>query len=963
MISPIFEKSLRSKATTMAFAFVFLFFGGVLPAHAAIIEQAPVIDGFFENNPTIGGGAIMPLAKFRLSQASGTDTLTKVGVTLVASSTMANGSISRLSLWKESGTKPGFQLDSDTFIAGAASTTVTTGLLVVLQPTTGETISSSGTEFFIIASTTAVTGLTNGHGFNVQMDANYASTSASTGVGANQFLSNRKVSLNRNATLKISEVKIGTALSGADEFIELYNSGEADINLSDLPLNIHSFYANGSSTPGISLTYYKRIIPSHGYFLITNKFGYSGIAQADAVLATSTFSILLENGGLSIATSTLAASATSTAIDYVGWGTQPITSCENVEASTTPCVLSLLENGASIERLAQGYPNATSTVAGMQAGGADSTKGNGFDKNFNKTDFVAQTIANPQNSLSPIEFPFGGGQTDTSSFQVQGSYPTHGQTGVPIDTKFIGFNLTKSANADTIASTAATTTVTLFQVANNGPTGSNLCSSVLYTPESSTQQAKCNITSTLAASTSYVFTVTSAVRDLSGNSLDQDTHSPGNQYYAATSTTGSATTTATNVTPPSVSGTSPLNGSTNIPSNLVSMAVEFSTDMMPSTITGSTGSTTITLASSAGTAVAFQSFSFSTSTGKNVLSMVPGTLAANTTYILTITGGVQSTNGINLASPYSSRFTTGASGGDTTAPTIVGVLPTNATTIAANTNDFVIIFDDAMDASTATSGAITLAITSGPNLPGTVRYDPVAKEAHFVPSNILPVSTGLTLTLKGASLKNASGVYLGTNVTKTWTVEASNTDTTGPTVLYVNVDEFSVAVTFGEAVNSVDATNLSNYSLVVGGVTQTPSALAGHTITYDASTRTAKLSGLRLTSGASVTASVSNIKDISGNIQTATANSLATVNSSTGSGGTGGFVGPGSFTGSTFGTAVDFSSAGIGFMPPVNIRPTSTFINASSTYAFELPLAKRINASGTIVITLPSTSDFGLCCV
>src|SRR3989344_1849313 len=194
------------------FAFVFLGFAFLaLPANAAITEQAPPIDGFFENNPTIGGGAVMSLVQFRLMQSSGVDKLTKVGVTLVASSTMATSSVSRLSLWKESGTKPGFQLDSDTFLAGAASTTVTTGLLTVLQidALARPVVSVAGDEFFIVASTTATTGLTNGHGFNVQMDANYASTSALTGVGT-AFLSDRKVSLNQNATLKISEVRIGT---------------------------------------------------------------------------------------------------------------------------------------------------------------------------------------------------------------------------------------------------------------------------------------------------------------------------------------------------------------------------------------------------------------------------------------------------------------------------------------------------------------------------------------------------------------------------------------------------------------------------------------------------------------------------------------------------------------------------------------------------------------------------------
>jgi len=949
------------------FIFALFIFAGAIPAHAAIVEQAPIFDGFFDNNPTIGGGAVLPLTRFRLSQATGSETLTKVGVTLVASSTMANGSVSRLSLWKESGTKPGFQIDSDTFVTGAASTTVTTGLLVVLEPDS-ETPTVTGTEYYIIASTTAASGLTNGHGFNVQMDTNYASTSALTGVGT-AFLSDRKVSLNQGATLKISEIKIGTALSGADEFIELYNSGEADINLADLPLSVHSFYASGSSTPGISLTYYKKIIPSHGYFLIANQFGYSGSAQPDAVMATSTSSILLANGGLSIATSTLANQATSTAIDLVGWGTQPIANCENNadEGSVTPCVATLLENSSSIERNSTGYPfSATSTADTLAPGGVDSTKGNGFDKNFNKTDFVLQTVPNPQNSLSPIEFPFGGGGEDISTLQVEGSYPSNGQTSVSPDIQFFGFNLSKPVNAETIWSVTATTTVTLFQVdaSTNGPTGSNLCTSVLYNPSPSSfePQVKCILTpitagspNTLLSSNSYVFTVTNAVRDLSGNSLDQDAFTGGNQNYVATSTTGGAGQTTTNITPPAVVGVSPFNGSQNAPTNLAKIQIEFNQASMDTTTFTSAN---ITLSGGE----TLSNFSFATSTGKNVLTVdTDGSLTANTKYTLTIGTGVKTSQGIGFTASPTYSFTTG-SGSDTTAPVVIGVLPTNATTIAANTSDFVIIFDDAIDTSTATSGAVTLGITGGSNLPGAVRYDPVSKEAHFIPNNILPVGVSLTLTLKGASLKNTSGVYLGTNITKTWTVEASNTDTTPPAVLFANIDEFSVAITFNEAVNSTDATNLSNYSLLVGGVTQTPSALAGHSITYDASTRTAKLTGLRLTPGASVTASVSNIKDISGNIMTSAATSLSTVNSSTGSGGTGGFVGPGSFTG-TFGETKDFSASGIGFMPPVNIRPSSSFINASSTYAFELPLTKQINAGGTIVITFPSSSDFGLCCI
>ena len=950
----------RAKMRVFFITAVFLLAVGAAPAYAAITEQAPPIDGFFENNPTIGGGAILPLAKFRLQQASGTETLTKVGVTIVASSTLANGSVSRLSLWKESGTHPGFQLDEDTFVTGAASTTVTTGLLVVLEPS-NETPTVSGTEYYVVATTTAVSSLTNGHGFNARMDMNYASTSGLTGVGANIFLSDRKVSVNQSATLKISEVKIGTATNGGDEFIELYNSGEADINLQDLPLSVHKFYSTGSSSP-VSLTYYKKVIPSHGYFLLANKTGYSGNTpgtQADAVFATSTSSVLVANGGLSLATtsSQSLSAATSTAIDRIGWGTQPTANCENADTTGTACAAALAEDGSSLERLANGYPHATSTAATMASGGADATKGNGFDKNDNSADFAAQTTAAPQNTLSPGEFPHGGGGTDTSTLFVQASYPTNGQTGVPVDTKFIGFGFNKPVNADTITSTSATTTVTLFQVANNGPTGSNLCSSVSYNanPGSFEPQAKCNITSTLVASTSYAFTVTTAVRDLSANSLDQDGFTPGNQNYSATSTTGAATLTTANVTPPAVLGVSPFGGSLNVPTNLSKIQIEFNQASMDTTTFTNTN---ITLSGSE----TLSNFSFATTTGKNILTIdTDGSLTANTKYTLSVGTGVKTSQSVAFTAAATYSFTTGGAA-DASAPTVVGVIPTSGATIAASTNDFIVIFDDSLDSSTATSGAITLAITGGPDLPGSVRYDPVAKEAHFVPNNVLPTGQGLTLTLKGASLKNASGVYLTTNVTKTYTVEASNTDTTAPAVLHVNVDEFSVAVTFNEAVNLTDATNLANYSLLVNNATQTPSALAGHTITYDASTRTAKLTGLRLAPGASVTATCSNVKDISGNLM-ASSQAAGTISAATGSGGTGGFVGPGTFTGSTFGEHKDFSSAGIGFMPPVNIRPSSTFINASSTYAFELPISKQIEASGTIVITFPSSSDFGLCCV
>jgi hypothetical protein len=880
-------------------------------AYAAVTEDAPPIDVFFSPTATVGGGSVIPLAQFRLIQASGADTVSQVGLQIYASSTVSQGEISQIMLWKESGATPGFQQNQDIFVIGAASTSpyLATSTMIVLTPTTPINPGSSGTQFYIVASTTATSGITNGHAFNINMMASYASTTAGSGVGT-AFRSNKKVILNQSATLKISEVKAGATGNGSDEFIELYNSGDADINLSDLPLAVHSFYTNGSSTPAVPLTYYKKVIPAHGYFLIANPIGYSGGVPPDAIFATSTFSVLLADGGLTISTSTPGDVATSTAIDYVGWGSQPVGNCEG-----RLCAPALPEDGTSLERVAVGFPSATSTAVSLRAGGSDATKGNSYDSGNNSVDFVIQTPTNPQNSASPVEFPFGGGGTDNSKLNVAGSFPGTNQQSVPVDIPYVGFMFNKSVSTTTIISASATTTVTLTAQGSS----TNLCSSVAYNPFPSNfePQGKCVLTAQLTPSTSYTFTINTTVYDLSNNALDQDAFQAGNQSYQITFTTGAAGQTMTNVTPPQILGTTPFRGTTNIPTNIAKIAIEWNqSGMNLSTFT----SANISLSGG----ITLSGFNFSTSTGKNILTAtLSGALSANTTYTLTVGRGVLSSNGIPLPVAYTSTFTTGA-GADTTAPTVVGILPAVGTTIGANTNDFVFTFDDNIDATTATSGAAILSITGGGNLPASLIYLPVAKETHLIPNNVLPLGQSLTLTIKKGALKNISGTAIASNIIQTWTVEAANSDSTGPSVIFANADDFSLAITFNEAVNQTDATNLSNYALTIGGVSQTLSALAGQSITYDPTNRTARLTGVRIAGGSSFTISAQNIKDISGNMMSGSSSFSGTAVAYSSSGGN---VGPGSFSGSTFGEMKDFSSAGIGFMPPVSVKPTSTFVN------------------------------------
>ncbi len=932
--------------------FIFLMLFAVVPhAIAAITEDAPPIDAFFEPINNVGAGSLLPLAQFRLAQLTGTDTLSKIGFQIVASTTMTQGEISRVSLWKESGATFGFQPDQDTFIPGAASTSpMSDSTLIVLTPATAVTVGSSGVQFYIIASTTAVSGITNSHAFNVALQANYASTTGGLGLGT-AFSSNKKAVLNQTAPIKISEIKIGATGNPEDEFVELYNTGSADINLADLPLSLYLFNSTGGAQRK-TLNYVKKVIPGYGFFLIGSASNYSNNSVSlDASYDTITggqFTLGVD-GGLSIATSSVVANATSSKIDMVCWGAQPSANCENSDTVGAVGAPLNLQDGTSMERLAQGYPMATSTAGTLAQGGVDAGKGNGVDRNDNSAEFVVQTNSGPQNSSKPKEFPFGGGMQDTSTVQVQGSFPGNNQTNVSPDINFVGFMLNKTLASGTIVSATPTTTVTL--VAQNS--GTNLCSSVSYNPFPGNfePQAKCNLSALLSPSTTYTFTATSSMLDLSGNPLDQNGFQMGNQPYQITFTTGLVGQTQKNITPPMVVGVSPFKGGSNIPRNLSKIAIEWNQAGLDlSTLNASN----ITLSGG----ITLSAFNLSTSTSKNILTAtLSSTLTANTTYTLTVSG-VRTLNGVSMPSVYTSTFTT-SSASDTTGPGIVGVIPTNGLTITANTNDFIFSFDDNIDTTTATSGAVVLSVTGGSNLPAAVSYLPVAKEGHIVPNNVLPIGQSLTLTLKGASIKNVSGIYLGLDVTRSWTVEAVNTDTAPPSVMFVNADDFSVAITWNEAVNQTDATNLSNYTLTVGGVAQTLSALAGQSMSYDSTTRTVRLTGLRINAGSQFTITAQNIRDISGNTMTSVNSFTATASSFAQ---TGGNVGPGTFSGSTSGDKPNFTSSGIGFMPPVNIRPQSTFISASTTYSFELPISSQIPANGTIVVTFPSSSDFGLCC-
>lgn len=177
----------------------------------------------------------------------------------------------------------------------------------------------------------------------------------------------------------ISEIQIGGAVV-TDEFVELYNPTSSDINLLGWRLTKKS--ATGSTTSNLLTSFSDKIIPAHGYFLITHPTGYDGGVTSDAVYSTG--SSLAEDNTL-----ILYSDAGHTIIDLVGFGTA--SSSETATIDNPP-------DNQSVERKS----GLTSTAVTLFSG-QHKWFGNGYDTDNNYQDFVVQANPSPQNSLMLTE--------------------------------------------------------------------------------------------------------------------------------------------------------------------------------------------------------------------------------------------------------------------------------------------------------------------------------------------------------------------------------------------------------------------------------------------------------------------------------------------------------------------------------------------------------------------------------
>lgn len=181
--------------------------------------------------------------------------------------------------------------------------------------------------------------------------------------------------------LVISELKTsgGTGKS-TDEFIELYNPTDEDVNLNGWQLIKKT---SAGSNYALVDNFGDKTIGAHSFFLIVHPIGYLGSVTPDIIYSTT--NSISDNNTIILMDPVLAA------IDEVGYGT---TTFFETEATANPVA------GKSLERKAR----ADSTIEMMVEGGEHYFIGNGGDSDNNKNDFVLRDVPEPQNSSSEPEY-------------------------------------------------------------------------------------------------------------------------------------------------------------------------------------------------------------------------------------------------------------------------------------------------------------------------------------------------------------------------------------------------------------------------------------------------------------------------------------------------------------------------------------------------------------------------------
>ncbi|MGB5005826.1 MAG: Ig-like domain-containing protein [Ferruginibacter sp.] len=299
--------------------------------------------------------------------------------------------------------------------------------------------------------------------------------------------------------------------------------------------------------------------------------------------------------------------------------------------------------------------------------------------------------------------------------------PADGATNVALD-KVITITFNEDMNPATITQAS----ILLNGVSNIAGTVTSNGNTAYFTP-----------TAPLTANTTYTGRVTTAVKDINGNSLQAD--------YVWTFSTGATIS-------PVVIATDPANTATGVPINKT-LSATFNMAMDPLTINATTfkvmqGTTPVT------GAVAYGN-------GNTAYFIPAGPLLLNTVYTATITTGAKNAVGTPMAANYTWTFTTGS----LAAPTVISTDPANNATGVVLNKTITAAFSEVMNP--LTINATTFTVKQGLTVvTGLVTY--TGTVASFNPTvNLLPGTVYTATITTGA--QNLAGTGLANNYVWTFT--------------------------------------------------------------------------------------------------------------------------------------------------------------------------------------------------
>jgi RHS repeat-associated protein len=423
-----------------------------------------------------------------------------------------------------------------------------------------------------------------------------------------------------------------------------------------------------------------------------------------------------------------------------------------------------------------------------------------------------------------------GTSSDTVSPQVVQTSPQSNSTGVPTSAPF-QVQFTKPMDPATLTpqnftlrdNTTGNTLPGLIQVDASGLTASFVPQSLLPVGRSLSAQLSSNID------------------DSSGNGL------AGSTYFTFT------TAFAPDSTAPQITGVSPANGASSVPTNAL-IVLQFSKPL--DVISVGNGLQFLSSGQPVAGAVAL-------SNGNQLITFTPtGGLTPNTTYSVVVTSQITDVGGLALSNPATYSLTSGATS-DSTTPSVVSVSPANNSAGAPINGIVQVHFSKPVDPLTVTASTFQL-LTGSITLGGTISVSADGLTATFSPTSGLSSYTNYVV-LATYGITDVEGHTLA--YYESFFTTGSTSDSSSPTVQTISPANGATGVPVNVRVDVVANVALSTASVGSGAVvvsnggisvpgTVTPSS-DGTTLTYLPSTL--------LNASKTYTVTVSGVTDEAGN--------------------------------------------------------------------------------------------------